>query len=105
MGMTIAEKILAAHGGRDEVKPGSSCGARWTPLSAYPPRRWPSWTSNGLFNPDRTFVVEDHQAPPPNIAAANNMKKLRENVKKYGIKNFFDYGRRAAYTRCSPRTA
>ncbi|MCH7496138.1 MAG: hypothetical protein IH825_08640, partial [Candidatus Marinimicrobia bacterium] len=30
---------------------------------------------------------------PPNIAAANNMRKLRQNVKKYGIKNFFEYGR------------
>ena len=93
MGMTIAEKILAAHGGRDEVKPGEFLWCKVDASVGIPAEALAQLDVERLFNPDRTYVVEDHQAPPPNIAAANNMKKLRENVKKYGIKNFFDYGR------------
>ena len=93
MGMTIAEKILAAHGGRDEVKPGEFLWCKVDASVGIPAEALAELDVDRLFNKDRTYVVEDHQAPPPNIAAANNMKKLRENVKKYGIKNFFDYGR------------
>ena len=93
MGMTIAEKILAAHGGRDEVRPGEFLWCKVDASVGIPAEALAELDVDRLFNPDRTYVVEDHQAPPPNIAAANNMKKLRENVKKYGIKNFFDYGR------------
>ena len=93
MGMTIAEKILAAHGDRDEVRPGEFLWCKVDASVGIPAEALAQLDVERLFNPDRTYVVEDHQAPPPNIAAANNMKKLRENVKKYGIKNFFDYGR------------
>ena len=93
MGMTIAEKILAAHAGRDEVSPGEFLWCKVDASVGIPAEALADLDVDRLFNPDRTYVVEDHQAPPPNIAAANNMKKLRENVKKYGIKNFFDYGR------------
>ena len=93
MGMTIAEKILAAHAGRDEVKPGEFLWCKVDASVGIPAEALADLDVDRLFNPDRTYVVEDHQAPPPNIRAANNMKKLRENVKKYGIKNFFDYGR------------
>src|SRR5579884_1757588 len=94
MGMTIAEKILAAHAGRSEVKPGEYV---WCTVDA---------TSNGaglkvleelgverVWDPDRVFVVEDHLAPPPTIEAANAAKDMRRLVKKYGIKNYFEYGR------------
>jgi 3-isopropylmalate/(R)-2-methylmalate dehydratase large subunit len=94
MGMTIAEKILAAHAGREAVRPGEYV---WAKVDA---------TSNPgglalleqlgveeLWNPDRVYVVEDHQAPPPTIEVANQVKELRRLVKKYKIKNFFEFGR------------
>ncbi len=38
-------------------------------------------------------MVDDHQAPPPTVDAANKVREVRRIVKKYGIKNFFEYGR------------
>lgn len=92
MGMTIAEKILAKHADRSSVKPGEYL---WCKVDA---------TSGGLaqlerlgvekvWDPEKVFVVDDHQAPPPTIEAANNVRETRRLVKKYGIKNFFEYGR------------
>jgi 3-isopropylmalate/(R)-2-methylmalate dehydratase large subunit len=37
--------------------------------------------------------VEDHLAPPPTVEAANSATEMRRLVKKYGITNFFEFGR------------
>jgi 3-isopropylmalate/(R)-2-methylmalate dehydratase large subunit len=58
-----------------------------------------------LFDPERVYVVEDHLAPPPSVAAANNAVAMRQMVKKYGIKNFFEYGRHGILHEIYPNTA
>lgn len=95
MGMTMAEKILADHSGKKEVKAGEYVWARidGTALSSSTFRRLEEYGVKKVFDPDRIYAVEDHLAPPPTVAAANSMVEMRRAVQKYGIKNFFEYGR------------
>jgi 3-isopropylmalate/(R)-2-methylmalate dehydratase large subunit len=95
MGMTIAEKILAKHAGRQEVKPGEYLWANidGTNMILYSARDLEKYKVKKVFDPERIFVVEDHWLPPPTTAIANELVKLRAVVKRYGIKNFFEIGR------------
>ena len=95
MGMTMAEKILATHAGRKEVKPGEYVWATidGTNATRNTPKQLKEYGVEALFDPDRVYVVEDHLAPPPSVAAANTAVAMRQMVKKYGIKNFFECGR------------
>ena len=93
MGNTIAEKILAAHAGADSVKPGQYI---WCKVDATSGHRLPELEALGVdqvWDKDKVFMVDDHQAPPPTIAVANKVKNLRRLIKKYDITNFFEYGR------------
>ncbi len=93
MGMTIAEKILAAHAGRDTVKPGEYV---WCKVDATSGHSLPALDALGVdkvWDPERVYLVDDHQAPPATIANANKVREQRRLVKKYGIKNYFEYGR------------
>jgi homoaconitase/3-isopropylmalate dehydratase large subunit len=46
-----------------------------------------------LFDPDKLIISTDHEPVAVSPQAAERQKKVREIVKKYGIKNFFDTGR------------
>ena len=96
MGMTIAEKILAAHADRDQVKPGDFLWCRVDATAATANSQLEQLYELGvteLANPDGVYVVEDHLAPPPSVVAANKVIKLRQAVKEFGLKNFWEYGR------------
>ncbi|MBI2869185.1 MAG: 3-isopropylmalate dehydratase large subunit [Chloroflexi bacterium] len=95
MGMTIAEKILAAHSGRAYVKPGEYVWAGIDGTAATPDnlRQLEEYGYASVFDPDRVYAVEDHLSPPPTVAAANATANMRRLVKKYGITNYFEYGR------------
>ncbi len=96
MGMTIAEKILAAHGDRDEVKPGEFLWCRVDATATSANTQLAQLYELGvteLANPDGVYMVEDHLAPPPSVVAANQVIKLRQAVKDFGIKNYWEYGR------------
>ena len=93
MGMTIAEKILAAHAGKDTVKPGEYV---WCKVDATSGHSLPALEALGVekvWDPKRVYLVDDHQAPPATIANANKVREQRRLVKKYGIENYFEYGR------------
>ena len=93
MGMTIAEKVLAAHAGADSVRPGQYV---WCKVDATSGHRLADLEALGVdrvWDKDRVFMVDDHQAPPPTIAAANKVKELRRLIRKYDITNYFEYGR------------
>lgn len=92
MGMTMAEKILAGHSGRKEVRPGDlvDCSVDvavmpdgFSQLPAYPRRVW---------DPDRIYIVPDHLVPAPNIDAANGIKATREFAKRLGL-NYVEIGK------------
>ena len=97
MGMTIAEKVLAAHSGKQEVRPGEYVWGKvdGTAILGHGLllKRLEALGVERLFNPDLIYAVEDHMAPPPTVEVANAMSSLRKLVSKYGITNFFEYGR------------
>lgn len=93
--MTMAEKILARQSGRTEVKPGEYvwCSVDGTALMPVLVKELRQKGVRQVFDPDRVYAVEDHLAPPPSVAAANDTAEFRRLVKDFGIKNFFEYGR------------
>jgi 3-isopropylmalate/(R)-2-methylmalate dehydratase large subunit len=93
MGMTIAEKILADHAGRSKVAVGEYLWCRVDGASGIPHELLDRVNLRQLHDPERTFVVEDHLAPPPDVARANKMVRTREAVRKWGVRNFYEYGR------------
>lgn len=93
MGMTIAEKILARHADRDSVKPGEYVWCNVDATSGHLLRMLEELNVDRVWDPEKVFIVDDHQAPPPTVEVANRVKDMRRLVKKYGIKNFFEYGR------------
>lgn len=99
MGMTIAEKILAAHSGHGAVVPGQliECRTDWvlcheitTPAAL---RMLEERGMDQVFNPDQIVAVPDHSVPAMNIKAAKMYQKLKSWVEEKGIKHFFDVGR------------
>ena len=46
----------------------------------------------GFCNPDLPVIVLDHVIPASDEKTATNHKLIREFVKKYGVKHFFDIG-------------
>lgn len=46
-----------------------------------------------LYDPDKLVISTDHEPVAVSLQAAERQKQVREIVKKYGIKNFYDAGR------------
>lgn len=99
MGMTIAEKILAARSGQVRVVPGQliECATDWvlcheitTPAAL---RMLEERGMNRVFDPSRIVAVPDHSVPAMNIKAAKMYQKLKSWVQEQGIEHFFDVGR------------
>jgi 3-isopropylmalate/(R)-2-methylmalate dehydratase large subunit len=97
--MTITEKILAAHAGRDSVSSGELINARvdfllandiTAPISF---REFEKTGATEVFDRDRMTFVPDHFAPQKDIKAAEQCRMLREFSKKYGITHYFEVGR------------
>ena len=98
MGMTITEKILAAHADKDFVEAGEIVDARidlamandiTAPLSL---EEFEKVGAKKVFDPGKVVFVLDHFTPNKDILSAENCKKIREFSKKYGITNFFEGG-------------
>ena len=99
MGLTITEKILAAHAGRDEVSPGEH-HRRADSTSCWPttsPRPSPSrvqarsvWTRSGIRA--RIALVPDHFAPNKDIKSAEQAKIMREFAHEQDIAHYFEIG-------------
>src|SRR5512139_2949873 len=98
MGMTITEKILAAHAGKDYVEPGEIIACNidlalandiTAPLTL---EEFEKVGANKVFDPAKVVFVLDHFTPNKDILSAENCKKIREFSIKYGIVNFFEGG-------------
>lgn len=97
-GMTIAEKILATHAGKEEVKPGEIVLAKvdfmfgndvTTPLAI---KTFRKIGVEKVFDPERIAIVLDHFTPNKDIKAAEQCKFSREFAREQGIKWFFEGG-------------
>ncbi|HET7874488.1 MAG TPA: 3-isopropylmalate dehydratase large subunit [Methylomirabilota bacterium] len=99
MGMTITEKILAAHAGQKVVEPGEFIRARvdvamGNDLSAAGAVAvFAQIGATRVWDPGKIAVVFDHIVPAKDIAAANLLSTVRRFVRQQGIAHFFDEGR------------
>ncbi|NPV01659.1 MAG: 3-isopropylmalate dehydratase large subunit [Brevinematales bacterium] len=99
MGMTMSEKILAAHAGRDFVEPGEIIDVNvdfclgndvTAPISIQNIRKL---GAKKVWDVERIALVPDHFTPNKDIKSAEQVKILRDFAKEYGIKYFFEMGR------------
>lgn len=98
MGMTIAEKILAAHCGRDSVQPGEIILARidlalandiTAPLAI---KTFGEVGTERVFDREKIALVCDHFVPNKDIRSAEQCRTVRNFAWAQGIKHFFDVG-------------
>ena len=97
MGMTMTEKILAAHAGVESAK----CGDILTCKIDWAVNHDMFFTVGGQIDyekilrvkdPDKCIVLLDHAVPAPTGKDALGAVKARAFVKKHGIRNFIDVG-------------
>ncbi|MCX5779605.1 MAG: 3-isopropylmalate dehydratase large subunit [Firmicutes bacterium] len=98
MGMTISQKILAAHAGRDFVEAGELLNCKLDVIlgnDVTAPVAIAEFNKLGLnqvFEQDSIVLVPDHFAPNKDIKSAEQCKIMREFAKAYGIKHYFEIG-------------
>jgi 3-isopropylmalate dehydratase large subunit len=98
MGKTFAEKILTKKAGLQQVVPGQIVTVKPEYLlthdntAAIIGKISADLDKYGIVNPNRSVIVIDHVVPASDEKTATNHKKIREFVKRFGIKNFFDAG-------------
>lgn len=98
MGMTITEKILAAHAGLDSVKPGDliTCHvdiALGNDITA--PIAISAFQNAGaknVYDRRKVALVPDHFAPNKDIASAQQAKLMREFAREQDIEYYFEVG-------------
>ena len=98
MGMTMTQKILAAHAGLESVEAGQLINARLdevlgnditTPVAI---NEFKKAGFHKVFDKTRINIVLDHFVPNKDIKAAEQSKQCRDFANEYGIVNFFDVG-------------
>lgn len=95
MGMTIAEKILAAKSGAPGVKPGDIVDA-YPDLVMSHTATWRSVSvmrrigATKLYDPERLAIVLDHVSPAKTEKYAADQQTSRSFAREYGIKKFYD---------------
>ena len=98
MGMTMTQKILAAHAGLDSVKAGQLIEAKLdlvlgnditTPVAV---TEFKKFGVDKVFSKSQIAIVPDHFTPNKDIKAAEQVKYIREFAKEKGIENFFEVG-------------
>lgn len=95
--MTIAEKILAAHAGLDEVAPGQLIECKvdvvhandiTAPIAIDVCRQ----VGDEVFDPARVVLVPDHYTPNKDIKSAEQAKLMREFAQEQGIEHYYEVG-------------
>lgn len=98
MGMTMTQKILAAHAGLDSVTAGQLIEADLdlvlgnditSPVAIH---EMDKMKVDGVFDKDKIALVLDHFVPNKDIKSAQHCKCVREFACKHEISNYFDVG-------------
>ena len=98
MGMTMTQKILAAHAGLDSVEAGQLIEADLdlvlgndvtTPVAIH---EMDKFNKKEVFGKNKIALVMDHFTPNKDIKSAEHCKCVREFSAENQIKNFFDVG-------------
>ena len=99
MGMTMTQKILAAHAGLDHVEAGQLINAKLDMVlgnditSPVAINEFEKAGFTSVFDKEKISLVMDHFVPNKDIKAAEQSKQCREFAHKMGITNFYDTGR------------
>lgn len=99
MGKTITEKILAAHSGRDSVKPGELINAGIDVIMCHDVTTTPAidmLAEKGLSKvayPERVVIMPDHFVPNKDIKSAEMVARIRRWAREQNIEKFYDLGR------------
>ena len=95
--MTMAEKILAAHAGLDEVEPGQliECDLDLVlanditaPIAIKTVRE----ITDKVFDPTKIALVPDHYTPNKDIKSAEQAKIVRDFAREQGITHYYEVG-------------
>lgn len=98
MGMTMTQKILAAHAGMPSVKAGDLIEAKLdmvlgndvtAPVAI---KELHKFNKHEVFDRDKIALVPDHFTPNKDIKSAENCKCMREYALKNNITNYFEIG-------------
>ncbi len=98
MGMTMTQKILAAHAGLESVQAGQLIEADLdlalgnditSPVAIHEMEKM---QADGVFDKDKIALVLDHFVPNKDIKSAQHCKCVREFACRHEITNFFDVG-------------
>ena len=98
MGMTMSQKILAAHAGVVEVRAGELVMAKLdlvlgnditTPVAI---GEFPKFGRDKVFDRDRIALVPDHFAPNKDIKAAAQCAAMRAFAREQDVTNYFEVG-------------
>ena len=98
MGMTMTQKILAAHAGLDSVTAGQLIEADLDLVlgnditSPVAIKEMDKMKVNGVFDKDKIALVPDHFVPNKDIKSAEHCKCVREFAIRNQITNYFEVG-------------
>ena len=98
MGMTMTQKILAAHAGLESVTAGQLIEAKLDLVlgnditSPVAINELEKAGVDKIFDRERIALVMDHFTPNKDIKAAEQVKKVRTFAHKYDVLNYFDVG-------------
>ena len=99
MGMTMTQKILAAHAGLESVSVGQLISAKLdivlgnditTPVAV---NEFKKAGFDKVFDKDRIAIVLDHFVPNKDIKAAEQSKQCREFACSHCVSHFYDVGK------------
>ncbi len=98
MGMTMTQKILAAHADKKSVSPGELIEARLdlalgndvtAPVAI---EEFYKAGFDSVFDREKIALILDHFTPNKDIKSAELSKTVRSFARKYSIKHFYDVG-------------
>lgn len=98
MGMTMTQKILAAHAGLDKVEAGQLIEADLDLVlgnditSPVAIKEMEKMNTAGVFDKDKIALVPDHFVPNKDIKSAEHCKCVREFALRNEITNYFEVG-------------
>ena len=98
MGMTMTQKILAAHAGLDSVEPGQLILVNLDRVlgnditSPVAIREFNKLNKDAVFDKEKVTMVMDHFAPNKDIKAATQCKMCRDFCGEKEITHFYDVG-------------
>ena len=98
MGMTMTQKILAAHAGLDRVEAGQLIEADLDLVlgnditSPVAIKEMEKMNTEGVFDKDKIALVPDHFVPNKDLKSAEHCKCVREFAYRNEISNYFEVG-------------